>query len=314
MELDLGAVRAFLAIADHQHFGDAADQLKLTQQAISKRIAKLEAGLGATLLRRTRTGTGLTEVGAAFLPQARALLALADQATAAVRERERPLRVDVLGTRLAATELIRAFHAAHPDFEIDIITSSGLRSGLPALANGTIDVAFARAIGPLDPVITHIPAYFEPLHILVGRKHPLATRRQVRLRELTDSIARMPSNVPGSEWARFYDDLAGAFGLTIDTTGPDFGLDHLLDDIARTTDSYVFTGERLRAPWHPEIVQLPVVDPAPGYPHSMLWHRDNQRPALRHLADYVAAGFRPFDPRTQWLPQAEAGGGRWDDN
>ncbi|MBF6330381.1 LysR family transcriptional regulator [Nocardia transvalensis] len=311
MELDLGAVRAFVVIADHQHFGEAADQLGLTQQAVSKRIAKLEAALGTALFHRSRQGSALTEDGAAFLPHARALIALADQATASLRGSNRPLRVDVLGTRLAATELIRTFHETHPDVEIDIVTSSGLRSGRSALVNGTIDVAFARVVGALDPAIEHMPAYLEPLHILVGRKHPLADQRRVRLADLESSIARMPGNEPGSEWAQFYDDLAQAFGLTIDTEGPNFGLDHMLDEIAASREKYMFSGERLRVPWHPDICRIPLVDPTPGYPHSMLWHRRNRHRALPRLIGYIAADFRPIDPERHWLPPAEIRGGLW---
>jgi regulatory helix-turn-helix LysR family protein len=77
VELDLGAVRAFVAVVDELRFGAAADLLGLTQQAVSKRVAKLEAALGATLLDRAPTGTVLTKDGATFLPHARALVALA---------------------------------------------------------------------------------------------------------------------------------------------------------------------------------------------------------------------------------------------
>ncbi|MFI6173667.1 LysR family transcriptional regulator [Nocardia sp. NPDC051052] len=311
MELDLGAVRAFVVIADHQHFGAAADQLGLTQQAVSKRIAKLEAALGTTLFHRSRHGSGLTEDGAAFLLSARSLIALADQATASLRGRSRPLRVDVLGTRLAATELVRTFHETHHDVEIDIVTSRGLRSGRSALTDGTIDVAFARMVGALDPVIDHMPAYLEPLHILVGPKHRLAERRQVRLVDLVDSIARMPGNEPGSEWAQYYDDLTTDFGLTIDTGGPNFGLDHMLDEIAESSDRYMFSGERLRVPWHPDICRIPIVEPTPGYPHSMLWHRRNRHPALPRLIEHITADFEPFDPDRHWLPPAEIRAGRW---
>ncbi|WP_167473024.1 LysR family transcriptional regulator [Nocardia arthritidis] len=305
MELDLGAVRAFIAIADDRHFGAAADELHLTQQAISKRIAKLEAGLGTVLLRRARGGAELTPDGAAFLPHARALIALADRAVESVCGRDRPLRVDVIGTRLAPAELVRAFHEANDDVEIDIVSSKGLRSGRSALANGTIDVAFARVIGELDPVIDYVPAYLEPLQILVNRRHRLAGRRRIRLAELTDSVARMPGNEPGSEWAHYYNDLAGEFGLTNDTTGPDFGLDHLLDEIAHSPESFVFGAEKMRVPWHPEIVQIPIIDPTPVYPHAMLWHRHSQHPALPRLIEHIRAEFRPFDPRTQWLPPLE---------
>ncbi|MER7015766.1 LysR family transcriptional regulator [Saccharopolyspora sp. NPDC000359] len=305
MELDLGAVRAFIAVADTHYFSEAADLLGITQQATSKRIAKLETALGTTLLHRAQGGARLSEDGAAFLQHARPLLALADQAVESIRARNRPLRVDVIGTRLPATELVRSFHDSHTDVEIDIVTSHGLRSGRTALTNGSIDVAFARVAGALDPSIEHTPAYLGPLHVLVGRAHPLADRRQVRLTDLRESTAWMPGNEPGSEWADFYDCLAQEFGLTIDTSGPNFGLDHMLDYLAASPDRFTFGGELLRVPWHPGIVHLPIVDPTPVYLHSMLWQRDNRHPVLPRLIHHITSRRRPFDPEHQWLPAAD---------
>ncbi|WP_233598861.1 LysR family transcriptional regulator [Amycolatopsis sp. WAC 01375] len=121
MELDLGAVRAFVAVAEDRYFGEAAIRLEVSQQAISKRVAKLEADLGVRLLSRTRGGAEPTEDGEEFLNHARALINLADQAVERLHGRRRPLRVDVLGTRLATMEVIRAFHADHDD-ELELVT------------------------------------------------------------------------------------------------------------------------------------------------------------------------------------------------
>ncbi len=52
MDLDLARVRAFVAVADEGHFGRAAAALSISQQALSKRIAALEAELGTRLLNR----------------------------------------------------------------------------------------------------------------------------------------------------------------------------------------------------------------------------------------------------------------------
>lgn len=106
MDLDLGAVRTFLAVVDAGHFTEAADRLGMTQQAVSKRIAKLESDLGVPLLNRTRAGSRLTEDGAAFLPHARALVSLADQATTMLRARRRALRIDVLIRAAAPLDMV----------------------------------------------------------------------------------------------------------------------------------------------------------------------------------------------------------------
>src|ERR1700758_2223501 len=73
MELD--HVEAFLAIARSGGFARGSAALHLSQPAASRRIKLLEAELGAPLFDRLGRGVDLTEVGRAFLPPARAILA-----------------------------------------------------------------------------------------------------------------------------------------------------------------------------------------------------------------------------------------------
>jgi DNA-binding transcriptional LysR family regulator len=146
MDLDLGVVRTFLAVVDDGHFTEAADRLGMTQQAVSKRIARLEADLGVPLLSRSRAGAGLTEDGAAFLPHARALISLADQAVGMFRARRRALRIDVLGRDAASIDMARTFYEAS-DAEVDIVVSRGAVSQGSALTDGSVDAAFGRTAG-----------------------------------------------------------------------------------------------------------------------------------------------------------------------
>jgi DNA-binding transcriptional LysR family regulator len=304
VELDMGAVRAFVAVAGCRRFGEAADELGLSQQAVSKRIAKLESDLATTLLRRRAAGAEPTDDGVAFLLPARALLATADQAVDAVRSRRRALRVDVLGTRLATTELVREFHES-TGADVEIITSDGLRSAVPALISGSVDAAFARVLGPLDPALAHTPASLDPLHVLVGATHPLAGRKLVTMAELAGTTAWMPGNTPGTEWTAWFTDLAAEFALRIETRGPNFGFDHLLDEVARSTETVTFAGEGVRVPWHPDITRIPVAPPVPVYAHSLLWRRDNRHPLLPALIAHLKAGHRPRNRTECWLPPAE---------
>jgi DNA-binding transcriptional LysR family regulator len=98
VDLDLAQVRAFVATAGELHFGRAATRLFLSQQALSKRIARLEDELGVQLFVRGKHAVELTEAGHRFLPPARQFLADGDRAVAAARNTSRPLRVDVWDT------------------------------------------------------------------------------------------------------------------------------------------------------------------------------------------------------------------------
>ncbi|MBM7783671.1 LysR family transcriptional regulator [Tenggerimyces flavus] len=304
MDLDFAAVRAFVTITEERTFSEAAARLGISQQAISKRIAKLESDLGVRLFFRTRSGAELTEDGRTFLHHARSLVGIADQALALLRGRRRSLRIDVLDTRVVATELVRAFHDGAEDVDIEITTSNGLRSARGALARGSIDAAFARVMGTLDEELRHLPAYLEPIYVLVDRSHPLARLREVPMSRLAASTIWMPGNVAGSEWEEFYRLLGVEFDLEIDTSGPDFGWEHYVEQVSsRRRISLVGDGTRL--PAHPRTVQVPIVRPTPVYPCSLLYHRQNYHPALTQLIDHVTRTFRPFDPSHQWLPEPD---------
>ncbi|RSN02945.1 LysR family transcriptional regulator [Nonomuraea sp. WAC 01424] len=303
-DLDLAAVRAFVAVTDERYFSEAAAALGISQQAVSKRVAKLEVDLGVRLFSRTRVGAELTQDGRAFLNHARSLVGLADQAFAMLRNRHRSLRVDVLDTRLGAIDVIRAFHRATADAEIDIITSNGLRSARAALANGSVDAAFARASGPLGDDLVSTRAYLEQVHLLVGRGHPLAGLPQVETERLAGMTVWMPGNAAGSEWADFWDLFGAEFGVHIDASGPDFGWEYYVEEIG-SGERTGLVGEWCRLPSHVHAVQIPVVDPAPMYPCSLLRQRQNHHPVLTLLARFVKERFRPLDPGRQWLPIAD---------
>jgi hypothetical protein len=53
---------------------------------------------------------------------------------------------------------------------------------------------------------------------------------------------------------------------------------------------------------NPDIVHVPVTDPTPVYPWSLMWHAANRHPSLPLLIAHVKAGYRPFATGSQWLP------------
>jgi DNA-binding transcriptional LysR family regulator len=306
--VDLEAVRTFVAAADAGRFQDAAVDLSVSQQAVSKRIAGLEKALGVRLFTRTARGAKLTVDGQAFLPHARDLLRAAARAVASVRPGSRALRVDVIGRRLAPADVVRDFHRAHPGIELDVVTLFDADAAVDAVRSGTVDASFRAVAMPgrqLPDDVAAVRAFDEPIQLLTGPAHPLAAAAgEVTPAQLAGQRIWMPGIVPGTEWAAYYDDLAAAFGLTIEVTGPDFGTEPLLDTLAGSASLATFVGEqtRLVAPAGHDLRRIAVRDPEPVYPHSLVWHRDNPHPALAALRGHLRSGRFAHSAAGTWTP------------
>jgi len=304
--VDLDAVRTFVAVAEAGQFQVAAVDLSITQQAVSKRMATLERDLGVRLFTRTPRGAELTIDGQAFLPHARELLRVAERAVASVRAGRRPLRVDVINSRGAASGLMRGFHRAHPEIELDVLMLLDIEPAVAAIRGGTIDASFRAVAAPGRPLpedIRSIRVLDEPLQLLTGPAHALAGARSVTVAQLTGHRLWIPGLAPGTEWTAYYDHLVAEFGLTIESTGPNFGSDALLDTIADTPALATFMGEHTRLIWPAGhgLRRIPVTDPTPVYPHSLLWHRDNPHPALAKVRAHLAATTAGHKAGT-WVP------------
>ncbi|GII62881.1 LysR family transcriptional regulator [Sphaerisporangium krabiense] len=305
--MDLDTVRTFVAAAEAGQFQVAAAELAVTQQAVSKRVAALERDLGVRLFTRTPRGAELTIDGQAFLPHARELLRVAERAVASVRTGSRPLRVDMIASRSAASGLLRGFHRAHPEVELDVVMLFDIETAVAAIRSGVIDASFRAVTVPGRPLPEDIEAarvFDEPLQLLTGPAHALASARSVTLTQLAGHRIWMPGLAPGTEWTAYYDDLVAEFGLTIEATGPNFGSDALLDTIADTPALATFMGEHTRLVWPAGhgLRRIPVTDPTPVYPHSLLWRRDAPHPALATLRTHLATTAPGHDAPGTWVP------------
>lgn len=304
--MNLEGVRAFMAVAEEGQFRLAAVQLGVSQQAVSKRVAALEAELGIALFRRVPSGAALTRDGRSFLPHASAILAAVGNAYAAVRPGTRPLRVDVLAAGSGAAALLSDFCAEHPAAAVEMVTGHGAASTCRALLAGEIDAGYAYVAGELPRGLDRTYARLEPSHVLVGVRHPLAGARSVRPAELARYRAWVPGIVAGSEWETFFLDFAEAFGLDIDPTGYAVGTEPVFGAVAASRSLVTFVGERSRIgrPGNLGLVRIPLAGPVPAYPWSLIWRAGTRHAGASQLVSHVRDNFAvPSGPGAVWLPR-----------
>jgi DNA-binding transcriptional LysR family regulator len=313
VDLDLAQVRAFAVAAELLHFGRAAEQMTMSQQALSKRIARLEALLGVQLFDRGGAGgrgLRLTEAGERFLEPARRTLTAGEHAVASVLGTGRRLRIDVWGHLYAPMRTVAQVLETLPDADVEPGAGRDLPSVAAALLRGEIDAGFGR-VHPLpdqqDAGLTHRLVRLEPVDAIVGIGHPLANATELRPNDLRDSLLWCPADV---ERLDFLQRFAEVFGITAQAGGPNLGLPHFLARLR--TDPGCFSLFPADCPLSDAsgIRSIPLVAPVPLYAWSLIWRDDHQHPRLDTLVRgfaQAAAGSRwlEYDPEQHWLPEAE---------
>lgn len=143
----LNGLRAFEAAARHLSFTNAADELNVTQTAISHQIKRLEEELGTRLFIRQNRALALTPQGHDYLPGVRAAFNDLRLATDRLKRRDNDhvLTVSALASMASKWLLprISTFQAAHPDIDVRITTSTALVD----FKNGDVDAAIRYGRG-----------------------------------------------------------------------------------------------------------------------------------------------------------------------
>jgi DNA-binding transcriptional LysR family regulator len=294
-DLDLRLVRYFTVVADHRHFGRAAEALHIAQPSLSRQVRRLEQQLGSRLLDRTPQGSRLTEAGEVFLPRAKALLRSAAQAAAATRAAAQPSRI-VIGytSNLIVTPAVRDLRRRHPDAEVQPLHLVWNESRA-ALLDHRVDAVVTRLPLPTDRLYVTI-LYDEPRVLLVSLDHRLAGKEFVTV----DDIAGEPlPRVSDPGWNAFWridprpDGSPAPGGPLIETVEDKFELIAGGQAVA-----IVPAGEHAKSP-RPDLTMVPLQGVEPS--HVVLATRAGDRSrlvtAFRKSAEAHLTG--PAGPRSE---------------
>jgi LysR family hydrogen peroxide-inducible transcriptional activator len=178
-----------VAVARERHFGRAAERCGVSQAALSEQLRKLEGILGITLFERTKRHVEPTVRGVALLAQAEELLSGARRFLESAQRSAEPLtgglRLGVIAT-LGPYYLPTLLHKGRVRFpRLELSLTEGRTAELLArLRQGELDAVLLALPAPTDG-LTVEPLFFEPFRLACPFEHPLATRPQIRLRDLT---------------------------------------------------------------------------------------------------------------------------------
>jgi len=188
MKIDFAGIQAFVNVAELGGFRRAADELHVTQTALTRRVQHLEAYLGVKLLDRTTRSVTLTAVGREFLPKAHAIVVETDNAVTQLKEMSRTARgsftlacVSTMSTRLLPV-LMRKYADAHPGNRIRLLdmSSTDVRD---AVLNRKAEIGIGIH-GEAHPDLNERFLFDDELVLYCHGKHPLASRARRKWRDL----------------------------------------------------------------------------------------------------------------------------------
>ena len=186
--MNLRDLRYLVALAEHLHFGRAAEACFVSQPTLSTQIRKLEEELKVTLIERANRQVILTPVGAAVVAQAHRVLRDVDDLMRIAEEHRDPLggdvRVGIIPT-VAPYLLPRILPIIRREFpKVSIKLNEGqTRVIVRMLGDGELD-ALILALPVNEDHVVQVKLYSEPFYLAVSKQHPKAGRKAVSLDDL----------------------------------------------------------------------------------------------------------------------------------
>lgn len=220
--MDTQSLQAFLAVAQTQSFSRAAEQLHLTQPAVSKRIATLEELLGTRLFDRIGRKITLTEAGNLLLPRAQRILFTVDDSRRALAN----LSGQVGGKLTLATShhiglhrlppLLKLYTQRHPEVALDLrFLDSEL--AYQGVVDGTLEMAIVTLAPHPVEQLQVVELWRDRLCFVCAKDHPLAQRSRTQATLSLAELCEVNCVMPGAK--TFTHTLIGqrfqAAGLTL---------------------------------------------------------------------------------------------------
>lgn len=190
--MDLRQIKSFIAVAEELHFRRAAERLGMAQTALSSQVRSLEEELGFPLLFRTTRHVSLTQAGAVFLDEARAVLDRletgVERASIAASQGLNRLRLGGIDAALVwfLPPVIDQFRKRFADIRLPLTEVSASKQQVQELLRHRIDVAFFRPPTSVEGVAWET-LFEEDVFVALPAASPLADRPRLSAQDLQDT-------------------------------------------------------------------------------------------------------------------------------
>ena len=291
--MELRQLRYFVAVGEEQHYGRAAERLRVAQPALSRHIQNLEEEVGFKLFDRLARGVKINAAGKLFLEDARRILKDLNDAAATAKR---------IGSGLAGTlrigyvqslswhgivpESLRHFREQRPDAELQL-KPSGSSEQVVAVQSGALDAGFIYSMGKVARELEQLQVGLVNLVLAIPSGHALTKVKKLRLKDLIDSpLILFPRRASPIFFDRLIAECArGGFKaprVVQETADESIMLSMVACGIGV---AIVSSASQWRHP--PGITLSPVTDLNLQLPFSLIWRTDNRSPLLSNFTGDV---------------------------
>jgi DNA-binding transcriptional LysR family regulator len=287
--MELRHLRYFVGVGEEQHFGRAAERLRIAQPALSRQIQDLEKELGFALFERLPRGVRLSAAGKLYLSDARRILQDVHEAK---------LRAERVATGKAGTlrvgfgetqswhgvvpDSFRRFRQRNPDAELELHPMASAHQ-MEAVRSSKLDAGFIFDLTPPPAEFAHRQVAQQKLILAAPKGHPASRVKRLRLHDLRDTPF-----IWFHRWVHplFYDRLMNAClrgGLTAPRIVQHVPDHATLLSLVSCRLGVAFVSEATRWQRPSGIVLRPVVDLSFPLAFYLIWKEGNSSPLLRRF-------------------------------
>jgi DNA-binding transcriptional LysR family regulator len=300
----LAQLRAFLIALEEGSLNRAATRLRTSQSALSRQMQTLEAEIGGPLLERTASGVRPTDAGHALASSLPSVLAQYDAAIAEARRLARGqrdlFRVGYLGSaaQIFLDPALFALRRVHPEVKVKLLDLSPGEQ-IAALRKGEIDLALIGQEGSLLSTEFYTRKLTTlPVVAVMPADHPLASRKQISLKELCGErfISSPEEDLPGRD--RWITQLCRRVGFRPKFVQEATSLSNMFTLIG-SEGAVTLVPAYLKSFPVAGVAMVQLSDTKATWDFLVVWQRGRTAKSLRTLLDALAASASACEERPE---------------